>query len=311
MTPRYKLLFFGIAILSSAAVLAQQGSADVCPRDAKDFTRVQQRAEANDPAAQTALASCYDLGLHVQPDGKESIRRLTEAANQDYAPAQYELGRIYLYGRGIPIDYAKALLWERKAADHGDPRAQKDLAFMYERGFGVDHDAAQVAVLNRKAAEHGDPQAQLHLAEALENGAGVAKDENEAKLWYSKAGMQKVHDAQLRLARIYARDLPQHCRETIDWYGRAALSGESQAMYELGKLYLDKKCSTGAPNDSTAYMWFVLAGRFGSTQGKMDAESLSTVLTPVRKRNADQAAERWLKRYAAVQKKDEDEEEKR
>jgi uncharacterized protein len=311
MKPRHKLLFLGIAILSSATALAQQSSPDVCPGNAKDFTAVQQRAEANDPAAQMALASCYDLGLHVQPDGKASIHWLTEAGNQDYAPAQYELGRIYLYGRGIPIDYAKALQWERKAADHGDPRAQRDLAFMYERGFGVEHDAAQVAVLNRKAAEHGDPQAQLHLAEALENGAGVAKDENEAKLWYIKAGMQKVPDAQLRLARIYARDLPQHCRETIDWYGRAALSGESQAMYELGKLYMEKKCPASAASDSTAYMWFVLAGRFGSAQGKMDAEILSTALTPVRKRNAGQAAERWLKRYAAVQKKENEEEEEK
>ena len=67
----------------------------------KDFTTVQQRADANDPAAQMALACCYDLGLHVKPDGKESIRWITKAANQGYAPAEYELGRIYLYGRGI------------------------------------------------------------------------------------------------------------------------------------------------------------------------------------------------------------------
>ena len=90
-----------------------------------------------------ALAICYDLGMHVKPDGKESIRWITKAANQGYAPAEYELGRIYLYGRGIPVDYAQALIWERKAAEQGDPRAQRDLAFMYERGFGVAADPAK------------------------------------------------------------------------------------------------------------------------------------------------------------------------
>jgi TPR repeat protein len=69
------------------------GNTDVCPRDDKDFTAVQQHANANDPAAQTALYSCYDLGMRVKPNGKESIRLLTKAAGQGYAPAQYEVGR--------------------------------------------------------------------------------------------------------------------------------------------------------------------------------------------------------------------------
>src|SRR6476660_4029149 len=97
-----KSLLIAVAILSSTAALAQHAQPDVCPNDNAAFTSMQQRAEANDPAAQVALASCYDLGLHVLPDGKEGIRLLTQAACQNYAPAQYELGRIYLYGRGIP-----------------------------------------------------------------------------------------------------------------------------------------------------------------------------------------------------------------
>ena len=44
-------------------------------------------------AAQTDIGfSCYDLGMHVKPDGKESIRWITKAANQGYVPAEYELG---------------------------------------------------------------------------------------------------------------------------------------------------------------------------------------------------------------------------
>ncbi|HMC31353.1 MAG TPA: tetratricopeptide repeat protein, partial [Candidatus Angelobacter sp.] len=118
-----KLLFFVAALGNFGFAALQADRPDVCPQEDKDFAVIQQRAETKDPVAQTALASCYDLGQHVQPDGKESIRLLTEAASEGYAPAQYEIGRIYLYGRGIPADYAKALRWERKAAEQGDSRA--------------------------------------------------------------------------------------------------------------------------------------------------------------------------------------------
>jgi TPR repeat protein len=311
MIPAHSLRLFVIAIAITLSLLAQAQRPDACPRDAKDFTAIQQKAAAKDPVAQTALAFCYDLGQHVQPDGKESIRLLTEAAGQGYAPAQYEVGRIYLYGRGVPIDYTKALLWERKAADQGDPRAQRDLAFMYERGFGVERDAAQVIALNRKAAERGDPQAQLRLAQALEQGDGVTKDENEARLWYIKAGMQKISAAQLRLGRIYARQTPQQCGKAIEWYGRAAASGEAEAMNELGKLYQSEKCPVERPAAQASYTWFVLAERFGSTQGRMNAELLGASLSLAQKRNADLAVARWLKKYAAEHNKDEDHEEEK
>jgi len=306
-----RLVLFTIATLSFGIARSQEARTPACPRDDASFVTVQKRVEAKDPVAETTLASCYDLGMHVQPDGKESIRLLTEAAGQGYAPAQYEVGRIYLYGRGIPIDYAQALVWERKAAEQGDPRAQRDLAFMYERGFGVERDAAQVVALNRKAAQKGDPQAQFRLAHALENGDGIAKDENEAELWYIKAGMQRVPEAQLSLARIYAKRNPLPCGKAIEWYGRAAESGEAQAMFELGKLYQEKKCAIDGPStDAAAYTWFSLGGRFGSAQSRLAAELSGSALKPVQKRNADLAVERWMKKYTAEQKKDEEEEER-
>src|ERR1700704_6600413 len=294
--------FLVAAILNSFVASAQQSRADVCPGDDKDFATIQQRAQARDAVAQMALASCYDLGQHVKPDGKESIRWLTEAADQGYEPAEYELGRIYLYGRGIPVDYAKAMFWERKAVEQGDLRAERDLAFMYERGFGVDHDEAKSAVWYRKAAEKGDPKAQLRLAQALETGDDVPKDEQEAKLWYIKAARQEVPEAQLRLGRIYAKQGPVHCRETIEWYGRAALTGDAEPMFELGKLYSDKKCAVEGSSDAAAYKWFSLGARFGSEPSKQAAEALGPTLKPAQKRNADHAIARWLKDYAARQK---------
>lgn len=302
MIPAYKLRLFAIAIAISLSTLAQAETPDACPRDDKDFIAVQQRADANDPAAQTALASCYDLGMHVKPDGKESIRWITKAANQGYAPAEYELGRIYLYGRGIPIDYAQALIWERKAAEQGDPRAQRDLAFMYERGFGVAADPAKAAEWNQKAAAQGNAEAQLHLAKALDEGAGVNKDAQEARRWYSEAARQEQPAAQLELARQSAGQ--GNCPVAVHWYEEAAGHAEAQAMVELGRLYLGK-CG---PDKDKAFTWFTLGEWFGSSESKAELERLARRITLAQKKRARLAAAQWLKEHPGTDKEEEEEE---
>jgi TPR repeat protein len=99
-----RVILLAITGLSFGVAKSQEALTPVCPRDDAAFAAVQKKAEGKDPEAQSALASCYDLGMHVQPNGKESIRWLTEAANQGYVPAEYELGRIYLYGRlSVPL----------------------------------------------------------------------------------------------------------------------------------------------------------------------------------------------------------------
>jgi TPR repeat protein len=263
-----KVLFFVIAMVNFAVATQDANKPDVCPREAKDFAVIQQRAETRDPASQTVLAFCYDLGQHVQPDGRESIRLLTEAANQGYAPAEYELGRIYLYGRGIEADYAQALLWERKAAEQGDPRAQRDLAFMYERGFGVAANPVQAAEWNRKAAARGEPAAQLEVARKF----------------------AKVPD----------------CAQAMHWYKEAVVHGVSVAMYELGMLYLDTKCSV---DRNQAFIWLTLGGRFGLDDSKTKAEHLAKTLTLTQKKRDLVVVEKWLNEHPNVGE-DEDEKEK-
>lgn len=298
------VVLFTIATLSFGIARSQEARTPVCPRDDAGFATVQTKADAKDPVAETTLASCYDLGMHVQPDGKKSIRLLTDAANQGYAPAEYELGRIYLYGRGIPIDYAQALLWERKAAEQGDPRAQRDMAFMYERGFGVAADPAKAAEWNQKAATQGNAEAQLHLAKALDDGAGVNKNAEAARKWYGKAARQEQPAAQLELARQSAGQ--GNCPVAVHWYEEAAEHGQTQAMYELGRLYLSK-CG---PNKDKAFTWFTIGARFGSQESKAEAERLAHRLTPAQKKHAELVAAKWIKENPGSNK-DEDEEEKK
>ena len=146
--PRAFALIFLVALSSYPAIAGDRD----CPADRDQFTKIQRDAEQNNAEAQTILASCYELGRNVDPNGKEAIRWLTRAAELGYAPAEYELGRTYLYGRGIPADYQLAFLWEKKAAEQGEREAQRDLAFMYERGFGVEQNPAEAANWNRKVS---------------------------------------------------------------------------------------------------------------------------------------------------------------
>ncbi|HKV91503.1 MAG TPA: tetratricopeptide repeat protein [Candidatus Angelobacter sp.] len=304
MNPAYRFVFFAIATLSFSAASSQDRT-PVCPRDTDGFAAMQKRVEARDPVAETELASCYDLGQHVKPDGKESIHWLTEAAGQGYGPAEYELGRIYLYGRGVPADYAKALQWEQKAADQGDPRAQRDLAFMYERGFGVKADPGQAEEWNRKAAAQGHTEAQTQLARALDQGSGVAKNPSEAQQWYARAASQHDPAAQLELARKFAAET--NCSAAIRWYKEAATHGQAVAMYELGNLYLSNKCGA---SKYRAYTWFTIGARFGSVESKAEAEKLESILTSSQKNQARLNAEQWIKKHPGADE-EEDEEEKR
>jgi len=299
-----KFFLFAVVIMGFGIAKSQEAGTPVCPRDDPGFAKVQKEVEANDPVAQTALASCYDLGMHVQPNGKESIRLLTEAANQGYVPAEYELGRIYLYGRGIPVDYAQAVIWERKAAEQGDPRAQRDLAFMYERGFGVAADPAQAAQWNQKAATQGNAEAQLHLAKALDEGSGVNKDAQEARKWYSKAARQEQPAAQLELARESAGQ--GNCPVAVHWYEEAAGHGQAQAMYELGRLFLGR-CG---PDKDKAFQWFTIGARFGSSESKAEADRLARTLSAAQRKKDQLRAAEWIKEHPGSDK-EEDEEEKR
>jgi TPR repeat protein len=291
-------------LANAIVAIAQESRADVCPQDPEGFAIVQKKVAAHDPVAETALASCYDLGRHVEPDGKQSIHWLREAANQGYEPAEYELGRIYLYGRGVPADYPQALLWERKAADQGDPRAQRDLAFMYERGFGVAADTALAAEWNRKAATQGQTEAQVHLAKALDEGAGVAKNPDEANRWYAKAASHDQPAAQLELARKFARG--PDCTQAIHWYKEAAAHGQSPASYELGRLYLESKCGV---NKGQAFLWFTIGARFGSAECKTEARRLARSLAPAQTQRLQLTAEKWIQEHSGSEKQEDEEEE--
>ena len=175
---------------------------------------------------------------------------------------------------------------------------------MYERGFGVAADPTQAAEWNRKAAMQGNAEAQVQLARGLDEGVGVSKDADEARKWYAKAARQEHPVAQLELARQSAGQ--GNCPVAVHWYEEAAGHGQAQAMYELGRLYLNR-CG---PDKDKAFTWFMIGTRFRSSESKAEAEGLAKRLTLAQKKHAELAAAKWIKEHPGSDK-EEDEEEKR
>ena len=273
-----------------------------CPHGATRFAQIRMQAEANNAAAQTILASCYDLGRNVIPSRKENIHWLTLAADQGYALAQSQLGHIYLYGSGIPSDYQQALIWEKKAAQQGEPEAQRDLAFMYEQGFGLQADPQEALFWNRKSAQQGERMAQLELARALES-----ENRDEAMDWYRKAGRQELPEAQLRLAQMHLEMPHRNCKEALKWYHRAAENAVARAMYELGQLYQSAEC--GEPDTAKAYLWSQTGARYGSQEARAEADKLAPLLTDSKKKALALKIDAWARKHTGADK-EEDEEEK-
>lgn len=299
--PHRTILAAVFVILAISAPTQAEGTKSAgCPSGNRAFDEVRRNAELRQPAAQTALAMCYDLGKHVRPSRTENIRLLTEAAQQEFLPAEGELGRIYLYGRGIPADYARALMWEQKAAERGDARAQRDLAFMYESGFGVSADPAKAMEWNRRAAGQGEPEAQLHLARAL-SGSGEAKDRAEALQWFARAARHEQPEAQMEMGRERIRQ--NDCAGAVHWYKEAAGNGEAQAMLELGHIYSQPLCGAHGTSDTErAWFWLTLADRLRVGERHEEVERIGASLTSTQKKRLAEKAEQWLAKHQGSEK---------
>src|SRR5262249_41512604 len=119
--------------------------------------------------------------------------------------------------------------------------------------------------------------------------------------WYAKAARQDVPEAQLRLAHLTA-DSPQTCGSALFWYKKAAAHGVSQAMYELGRLYLTKSCGA---NRVQAFLWLHLAGRYGLPEGRLEADALAAGLSADERKSAERSADKWIRKHSGPESEEE------
>lgn len=73
-------------------------------------------AERGDKSAQTELATCYYLGLGVQPNAQQAAYWFKRAAQQGETKAQFALGALYRCGDGVAKDENESRRWFQEAS---------------------------------------------------------------------------------------------------------------------------------------------------------------------------------------------------
>ncbi len=150
------------------------------------------------------------------------------SANFDEAMRAYEKG-----------DFAFALKELEVLSNEGDPNAQYSLGVMYYEGSGVERNSKIAASLFNMSAKQGNPYAKYNLGVIYRDEDGL-KDADLAFKWMSDAAHQGLVVAQYNLGYIYQEGIGtgKNAVAAINWYKRAAESGDPEAQRQLGSLYL-------------------------------------------------------------------------
>ncbi len=295
--------------------------------DMVESTRV--AAEEGDARAQYRMGVYFESGVApISPDPSRAVHWYRKAAEQGFAAARTRLGQALLASDlGLQRDVAAAAAQIRPAAESGYPPAQRFLADLLQEGAGVARDEAEAAAWYRKAADAGSRAAMARLGLKLVNGNGVPRSEKEGVEWLHKAadrdfkfaravlcsyeyqGTHMPRDpakafqscssaseetlAQLVLAHMYlvGQGAVRDPARAAQWYRKAALKGNGEALSRLGDLYV---AGMGLRRSAeTGYLLKEMAVRRGNAKAMADREKIRALLTEAERSRADRLAGEW------------------
>jgi TPR repeat protein len=150
---------------------------------ASEIDLLTEKAKSGDLESQFLLASKYDAGLGVKPNGKKAKKWYKKAAEGGHAEAQNSLGSIYQ----VSEKYAKAIMWYEKAVIQNHALATNNLAYLYDLGLGVKQNRQKGFDLYTKAANLGWAESMWNIANMYGSGQLGEKDLYRACIWTFKA----------------------------------------------------------------------------------------------------------------------------
>jgi TPR repeat protein len=259
-------------VLASVAQLHLDGlGVDRNPELAVDLLR--QAADADLPDGMLRLGYLYLHGMGVEKNLELAREWLTKAAEKGSPQAMLQMAQSWRKPFTDPPVPEQAVDWFERAheagaldalafvgfmieggelgepdpvrgrerfaaaAEAGSALGQAKLAHMYLDGEGGPADVTEALRLFRASAAQGHPAGLMGLGYLYEAGVGVPADPEEALRWYTRAAEAGMVDAQLHLAyTALRRDEPEERREAADWFARAAMQGNPQAMNDYAWL---------------------------------------------------------------------------
>ncbi|HHB81907.1 MAG TPA: sel1 repeat family protein [Devosia sp.] len=250
-----------------------------------------ERAEKNDAAAQTLIATIYANGLGVAQNMALAASWYDIASKNGDASATFELALLYQNGVGLPKNRQLAAEMFKKAADQGHREAIYNLALLHVEGIYAEPNIVLALELMEKAAEAGLSEAQYDYGIMLIQGVGTAPNPSRGAQYIGLAAQSGLLDAQVEYATLlYLGKVIERDREqAFLWYELAANGGSAVAQNRLAKLLA---VGEGTNLDlQTAAMWRALAQRQGLNDPQLD--SLLVSIAPEDLAMAQKRARYW------------------
>jgi len=218
------------------------------------------RAESESKNPELAAAQrAYDAAEYA--DAARLLRPLAEKGN---FTAQFLMGETRFFGLGIERDDAQAAYWYAGPASAGNAEAQYRLGYLYATGQGVGHNAAQAERWWLEAAKKRHRGAIVALSDFYHEGLYRKEDEQKARLWLN----------------------------------RAALTGDTEAMYKLGRRLMTPE--TLATDFRRAYAWLFIAANRGHQGAKNVIEKNKRFFAPHEVRRGEAWGKAFIQRGTPV-----------
>lgn len=259
-------------------------------------------AKQNYTDALLRLGDYYEQGAGVRQDRWVAFQNFMRAAELGNAGAQFAVGLKYY--KGAPQDpkgkCAQKYLSDQAvfgSAKNGDKPSS-------EGEWCADKpDMSLAAMWWEKSAAQNHFESQFNLAGLYRSGEGVAKDSSRAHALYGavakladkKEGFTPMaaFDAQAILGVMCSsgEGVPKDDAKAVDWYQRAASSGQASAQQNLGVAYLRAE---GVVTDNVlAYAWSNLAAGQGKEGAGRNRDIAARRMTPAEIAEAQRLSSGW------------------
>ena len=264
-------------------------------------------------------AKFWNVPMKRQRDWGKVVEWLEKAATQDHVEALLRLGELYDKGNGVKQNRWAGFLKVSRAAELGNADAQFAIGLKYYLGevpkapantewerFGTllePRDTSTAVMWWEKSAAQNHWQSQINLAGLYRSGEGVPKDSSRAFALYEAVAKQfekktgfipdAWHDAQAILGVMCSlgEGTPKDDAKAVEWFQKAASSGQASAQQNLGVAYLRGE---GVATDNVlAYAWSNLSGGQGKNGAGNNRDIAARWMTPAEISEAQRLSSGW------------------
>jgi TPR repeat protein len=235
-----------------------------------------EKARNGDSFAQLDLGNAYYAAYQMENNCSLTFKWISLSAQQANMEAQFRLGNLYALGQGTEKCHTRAYEWYTKSALQGYSKAlarihnlYEDDKFLHCKGYQNKDEESRWSdyylshvVKVRELSEY-----RLQQYTSIQNHAVKFYQQRFNTLIQNKE-MENT-DTQLQLGFMYQHGYgtKQNIDRAIECYSTAAKEGVSEAEYNLGDIYINKKQSAKR-NTQEAFKWFSKAAKNGNVMAQ-------------------------------------------